>query len=576
MKKLSLEQGSDQWLDYRLTLCCASEAPAMMGKSKHMTRNELLDIKKGWQKNPIPSYKAMLFQKAHESEDAARAITEMEHCEDFPPIVGSNIVEGMELLASFDGLGELGGHPWEHKEWNATLAENVRNCTLEPHYYWQLEHQALVAGTRSVYFTCSDGGNEKRISMTYDCVPERTAALIAGWKQFLVDLEDHEIEPKQEVIIAREVNALPVIKYRFEGQVIISNIDVCLVEIKERATTEINRKLETDLDFADKDKLNKATREARAKLKNVVAAVEGEFVSYSEFASIAAQIDDVLQKMQSSGEKQVKQQKDAKKKAIMDANSKNLAKYLDDWEKELPDHIHLLDVLPKMPTPDFPAAMKNKRTIESLESAASEEVAGIKVEVHLVLERVLPNIEYLDSTIPDFWFLFTDARVFNQDQESFQAVAKSRLETEKKRLDAEREKIREQEKEKLEQEAADKKAEEEKAEQDRKDQEAADQLAAANKEAQDQKNETASNLVDNLPVNESKLQDETNPLIIHEPADSQAFVPTSEPVKSTSTAMPVEQEPSFVAAIADWSMLHKLTLEAIGELEDILKRYDRW
>jgi predicted phage-related endonuclease len=48
MKLLNLVQGTDEWLDARLNHLCASEAPVMMGASSFMSRNQLLDLKKGW------------------------------------------------------------------------------------------------------------------------------------------------------------------------------------------------------------------------------------------------------------------------------------------------------------------------------------------------------------------------------------------------------------------------------------------------------------------------------------------------------------------------------------------------
>lgn len=44
-KVLNLSQGSEEWKQARLKHFCASEAPAVMGVSKYMTRTELLDLK---------------------------------------------------------------------------------------------------------------------------------------------------------------------------------------------------------------------------------------------------------------------------------------------------------------------------------------------------------------------------------------------------------------------------------------------------------------------------------------------------------------------------------------------------
>ena len=107
MKILDLVQGTDEWLEARLNYLCASEAAAMMGESKYMTREDLLALKKGWQANPVDGFKQKLFDSGHESEAAAREILEEETCEPWMPAVGAIEVDGIKLLASFDGLNEV-------------------------------------------------------------------------------------------------------------------------------------------------------------------------------------------------------------------------------------------------------------------------------------------------------------------------------------------------------------------------------------------------------------------------------------------------------------------------------------
>ena len=75
MEILDLIQGSEEWMETRLAHLCASEAPVMMGDSKFMSRNQLLDLKKGWvaSKNSSQdsSFKKKLFKEGHKYEDEA-------------------------------------------------------------------------------------------------------------------------------------------------------------------------------------------------------------------------------------------------------------------------------------------------------------------------------------------------------------------------------------------------------------------------------------------------------------------------------------------------------------------------
>ena len=405
MKLLNLVQGSPEWIEARLKYKCASEAPAVMNESKFMTRNQLLDLKKGWLSNPNSSFKEKLFEKGHLHEDQAREILELEECEDFPASVG---LLDDQYLASFDGLGGDATLylPWEHKDWNLILAENVRNGVLEALYYWQLEHQMLVSDCDEIMFTCSDGTEENRVSMMYQSVPERRADLIAAWKQFDIDLLTHEIEAKQEVVVAQKAKSLPLITFDVTGTEITSNVQQVLIEITERAEIEMNRELETDQDFADKDNLNKATKATREKLKQIVEDVQNKFVSYSEFAGVAADIDVVLQKMQSQGEKQVKAAKIAKKKAIEDAGSLSVSEHIQAVNAAI--NPIMLNSLMNCSV-DFASAMKNKRTIESLVNAVDGVVAEFKVSANELKDKVITNLSTLRELAGEYEFLFNDS-----------------------------------------------------------------------------------------------------------------------------------------------------------------------
>lgn len=89
MKTLDLTQGTQEWLDARLLLRTASEAPAMMGDSKYFTRNQLLDHKRGWT-NIINEFRLKLYQEGHEAEARARPIAERILDEDLPRFATSS------------------------------------------------------------------------------------------------------------------------------------------------------------------------------------------------------------------------------------------------------------------------------------------------------------------------------------------------------------------------------------------------------------------------------------------------------------------------------------------------------
>ena len=421
MNILNIEQGSPEWLAARMKHFTASEAPAMMGASKYSSRTDLLDLKKGKVKKVDPGTQ-FIFDKGHAAEESARSIVELNEGEDFAPVVCSVEIDSLKLLASLDGIGELSDTVWEHKLWNKTLVENVLAGVLEPHYYWQLEQQLLVANADVALFTVSDGTADNMESMFYQSVPERRAQLIAGWKQFAVDLATHEIKAKTEKVIAAKAESFPIITFEVNGSELTSNIQHMVVEIKERAALEMDRVLETDQDFADKEDTNKATKQARANLKSLVEDARNKFVSFSNFESAAKEIDSILQKMQSSGEKQVKQAKELKKATMIEVAYKEFA-----------SHLSLLGqaVSPlKVPVeqPDYLAAIKGKRTFDSMQDALDTVVAQAKISASEIGANMATNFKAYKELAGDHQFLFNDmTNLMVQPAESVSAIIKQRI-----------------------------------------------------------------------------------------------------------------------------------------------------
>lgn len=523
MNVLNLTQGSDEWKKARLSYLCASEAPAMMNCSKFMSRNQLLDLKKGWINNPIGAFKQAIIDKGHEFEDAAREILEFEIFEELLPVVGFVEIEGLKLFSSFDGLSE-NGYLWEHKGWNAILGENVKNGVIEEHYYWQLEQQMLIAGVDQANFMVSDGTENNREMMIYESVPERRHALIAGWHQFTEDLENHEIEAKQEVVVAEKIDEFPMVAYEIVGSDLKSNISEILPVITKRAEFEMTRSLETDQDFANKDKLNKATKVAREKLKEVVDRAKKEFISFSEFSDIASQIDSVLQKMVAHGERQVKKAKEDKKVAIALKSNNLLCDHIKQCDEKIKP-LRLEKIIPTVIHPDWSASMKNKRTIESLQNAVDGLLAEKKIEIDKVTDLVIENQKYLHKTAKDFAFLFADSsEIVNKDPETFKALVDTRIMRHKE----------------FEKEKAD-----------------AKKLAEKEKKAKKWKS----------------AQEKTSP-ISDEHGDVQTEASTEVAAEESSETQTTKISPSpFAKEMAEWASTYNIPLDATESLSVILRKY---
>ncbi len=283
----------------------------------------------------------------------ARKITELEWLEDFPPVVGSIEIDGLELLASFDGFGDAGA--WEHKDWNKILAENVRNSILEPHYYWQLEHQCLVGGIDKVLFTCSDGTEYNRVSMTYESLPERRAQLIAGWQQFAHDLEVHELVAKTEKVVAQQSNSLPVLSYQMNGLSITSNLDV-FKEAADKMVEDAKLPIESDQDFANAELRVKEFKKAEDKIKEVSQTVLGEVESIDKFTKDLSYIGEQLRQARLATDKQVKSRKAEIRQEI-------LTKSLNEINSEINKNNSELHVAIQLDTSSIEQSMKGKRRL---------------------------------------------------------------------------------------------------------------------------------------------------------------------------------------------------------------------
>ena len=195
MQLIDIQQGSPEWLAFRLGHFTASEAPAMMGDSPYTKRIELLYQKATGYRPVVTPYQQKKFDQGHAAEAKARPLVERREGQELFPVTGVRTVHGLPLLASFDGLNLDKTLVFEHKHWNNKLVAQIEGEGLEPVYYWQLEHQLLVAEqAERALLVCSDGTADNFRAVYYESQEDRRAALISGWQQFQADLEQYQRE----------------------------------------------------------------------------------------------------------------------------------------------------------------------------------------------------------------------------------------------------------------------------------------------------------------------------------------------------------------------------------------------
>ncbi|MBJ2162906.1 YqaJ viral recombinase family protein [Acidovorax sp. IB03] len=437
-------QGSAAWLAARAKHFCASEAAAALGMSKYTTRDELLRQKATGLTEEVSPAKQRIFDAGHEAEALARPIAEGIAGTEFFPVVATREVDGLPLLASFDGIDVLDDLIWENKLLNQSLVQQVQAGDLEPHYWLQLEHQLLVSGASRALFTTSDGTPEGTHPLWYESKPERRAQLIAGWKQFAADLAAWTPpEAKPAPVVGKTPDNLPALLIQVTGAVTASN----LPEFKAHALEVfkgINRTLTTDQDFATAESTVKWCADVESRL---AAAKEHALSQTATIDALFKTIDDISAEARRTRlelDKLVKARKEEIRGEIVAGGITALREHIAQLNAAMP-----ADYMPQVPA-DFAGAIKGKRTVESLRSAVNDELARAKIEASNIATRIHANVKTLEASglvVPDAATLVLKA------PDDLAAIIATRKAAEQQRLEAERERIRQEEALKLQREA---------------------------------------------------------------------------------------------------------------------------
>ena len=444
MKIHNVAQGSAEWHALRSQHFTASEAPAMMGASKYQTRTDLLTLKKTGIAPEVTQSQPYIFDRGHDTEALARPLVEAMIGEELYPVVGTS----GNLLASMDGATMLGETLFEHKLWNESLVAQVRAEDLAPHYYWQLEQQLLVSGAERVIFVCSDGTAENFVSMEYRPVAGRAAQLVEGWKQFEADLAGHEVPDAPSIVVGKAPDELPALRIELTGMVTASNLKVfessALAVIDSVKTT-----LTTDQDFADAKKAVKWCGDVEDAVTTAKKQALAQTQTIDELFSSLDRISKHARETRLKVDKLVKAQE-----LLVKTNIKQKA------EQALNDHVAAINktlgnvTLPAVAA-DFAGAMKNKRTIASLQDAVDTELARAKIDASQMADGIRLNLESLRTLAADHAFLFVDAQqLVMKANDDLIALIKVRIsehqKAEESKAEAQREQIRKEELQKIE------------------------------------------------------------------------------------------------------------------------------
>ncbi|MGQ5356478.1 lambda-exonuclease family protein [Xanthomonas arboricola pv. corylina] len=455
MKTVDLIQGSAEWHSHRATHLNASDAPAMLGCSPYKTRAQLVREVATGIGEEYDDATLQRFADGHRYEALARPIAEQIIGEDLYPCVGT---EG-KYSASFDGLTLLEETAFEHKSLNNDLRACMRDegngWGLPKHYQVQMEQQLLVSGAARVLFMASkwngDELDEER-HCWYASDAALRAELVAGWEQFEADVAAYEhVEKTAPVISGRAPDTLPSLHIAVTGMVTASN----LAEFKASAMAVldgINRDLQTDDDFANAEQTVKWCKGVEERLEATKQQILGQT---ADIDAVFRTMDDVAaeaRRVRLELDKLVKVEKDNRRTQIVANGVQAVRDHYASINAGLDAHAL---AVPSSLQADIGAVIKGKKSISSMQDAVGTAAANAKIAASQQAERVRANVRVLEMEMGTFAGLFHDRVQLcaTKSPEDLRNLITARITEQKRvdeqRLEAQREKIRQEEAAKL-------------------------------------------------------------------------------------------------------------------------------
>lgn len=465
MKTVSLIQGTPEWMAHRAQHFNASDAPAMMGCSPHMTRSELLHMKKTGIAPEVDPATQRRFDDGHRFEALARPLAEKIIGEELYAVTGTN----GELSASFDGLTLLEDTAFEHKSLNESLRytpwDEGNGYHLPLHYQVQMEHQLMVSGAERVLFMATKWGSADELKEERHCWyasdPALRAKILAGWKQFAADLVNFAPVEVVEKPVAAPVTALPAVSVQVTGEIAVrDNFALFETALRDFIDNRLIREPATDQEFADLDLQIKALKNAESALD----AAEAQMLAQVSTVDTIKRTKDMLHKLARDNrlmaEKLLEARKLAIKGEIVAGGVAALAKHIRELNAAMPG-----DYMPVVPA-DFGGVVKGKRTVESLRDAVNTELARAKIAANEIATRIGVNIKHLQDKAGAHKFLFLDTpTIVLKAPDDLQALVSNRINEHQRqeaaKEEAQRERIRAEEQAKLQREADEKRRSEE-------------------------------------------------------------------------------------------------------------------
>jgi predicted phage-related endonuclease len=419
----NLIQGSPEWHAFRDAHHGASEAPAVMGCSPYVTRNELLKQKATGIKREISSTTQALFDSGHRFEALERARAEDLIGDDLYPQVASN----GKLSASFDGITFSKTTTWEHKTLNDEIRAATCGADLPLYLRVQMEHQFYVnEKAERCLFTASkwdgDGNLVEEVHHWYTPDLELREKILAAWAQFEVDLANYQHVEVLPPVVATPTIALPALSINVTGSIALQSNLTLFGEKLRHFIDKVDKNPSTDQAFADAEAAVKVFKNAEDALEAAESNALAQTASVDEMRRTVAMLKDLARNNRLSLEKVVKARKETIRIEIAAEAKDKFAEHIESLNKRL-GH-------PYMPAiaADFAGAMKGLKTISSIRNAVDTEMARAKIEANEIADKLQANLETLRTMADDHKFLFSDVlQIVMKDNADLVLLIESRI-----------------------------------------------------------------------------------------------------------------------------------------------------
>lgn len=437
----NLIQGSQEWHAHRAQFLNASDAPAMLGESKYVTREELLHQMATGIKKPVDARTQKLFDDGHKFEALGRPIAEKIIERELYPVTGSD--SDSLYSASFDGITMEEDEAFEHKKLNKDLRAHFANGgeghDLPLMYRIQMEQQAMIGNLKRILFMASEWDNNDELIEEHHCwyYPdlELRQRIIDGWALFKKDLVNYKAPEVKEVAVAEVIEALPAPAIVAKGTLVQSNLNEITPQFDKYLAETKRSGFETDQDFANAEANGKNARQMEKLLNDSCDAVVAQQSDISKAITIMRKYAGEFKALGLALEKAVKAEKEAiKTKAILDAR----AKYAEHVNK-LQAEIVGVSITPKLIAPDFAEAIKGVRSHDSMHSRIKDALNAGILDADALARSVREKLAYLEDATKGYEGLFADKQTFIfTDLDHIKLMVDARINTQKLK-EAERE-----------------------------------------------------------------------------------------------------------------------------------------